>query len=71
MSGNTRDFLVELGTEELPPKSLKNLRDAFAAGIRDGLQKAASAMAPCTPTRRRVVWRWWWKRCWSSSRTAR
>jgi len=37
---NSRDFLVELGTEELPPKSLKNLRDAFAAGIRDGLTKA-------------------------------
>lgn len=37
---NNRDFLVELGTEELPPKSLKALRDAFAAGIRDGLAKA-------------------------------
>lgn len=36
----TRDFLVELGTEELPPKSLKGLRDAFVAGIRDGLAKA-------------------------------
>ena len=27
----TRDFLVELGTEELPPKSLRTLELAFAA----------------------------------------
>jgi len=36
----TKDFLVELGCEELPPKSLKNLRDEFAQGIRAGLEKA-------------------------------
>ena len=28
-----RDLLVEIGTEELPPKALKRLRDAFAAGV--------------------------------------
>jgi glycyl-tRNA synthetase beta chain len=33
------DFLVELGTEELPPKALRNLRDAFAQGIADGLEQ--------------------------------
>jgi glycyl-tRNA synthetase beta chain len=29
----TADFLVEVGTEELPPKSLKTLMDAFAANL--------------------------------------
>ena len=29
-----RDFLVEIGTEELPPKSLFALTEAFADGIR-------------------------------------
>ena len=27
------DLLIELGTEELPPKALRALRDAFAAGV--------------------------------------
>ena len=30
---STRDFLVEIGTEELPPKALKKLSQAFGAGI--------------------------------------
>lgn len=34
------DFLVELGTEELPPKALKTLGDAFCEGIEKGLQAA-------------------------------
>ncbi|WP_154618393.1 glycine--tRNA ligase subunit beta, partial [Pseudomonas syringae] len=33
-------FLVELGTEELPPKALNTLADAFLAGIEKGLQTA-------------------------------
>lgn len=37
---STADFLVELGTEELPPKALTQLRDAFAAGISKGLKDA-------------------------------
>jgi glycyl-tRNA synthetase beta chain len=37
----TASLLVELLTEELPPKALKKLGDAFAHGIRDGLMKAA------------------------------
>ncbi len=37
---NTQDFLVELGTEELPPKALKSLGDAFLAGVEKGLQDA-------------------------------
>lgn len=37
---SSRDFLVELGTEELPPKSLFALADAFAQGIGKGLAAA-------------------------------
>lgn len=36
----TNDLLVEIGTEELPPKALPQLSAAFEAGIRDGLAKA-------------------------------
>lgn len=35
---STRDFLVELGTEELPPKALKTLGEAFLGGIEKGLK---------------------------------
>lgn len=41
---STRDFLVELGTEELPPKALKNLSNAFAQGIEQGLKDAGLTM---------------------------
>ena len=37
---STRDLLVEIGTEELPPKALKGLSEAFAAGVVDGLKAA-------------------------------
>src|ERR1700675_4100480 len=37
---SAQDFLVELGTEELPPKALNVLGDAFLAGIEKGLQAA-------------------------------
>ncbi|AXM97296.1 glycine--tRNA ligase subunit beta [Pseudomonas plecoglossicida] len=37
---SAQDFLVELGTEELPPKALATLGDAFLAGIERGLQAA-------------------------------
>jgi glycyl-tRNA synthetase beta chain len=37
---SAQDFLVELGTEELPPKALNTLADAFLAGIEKGLQAA-------------------------------
>ncbi len=40
MSVTTRDFLVEIGTEELPPKSLLALSAAFADGIAKGLDTA-------------------------------
>lgn len=34
------DLLVELGTEELPPKALTTLRDAFAGSVIEGLAAA-------------------------------
>lgn len=33
-------FLVEIGTEELPPKALKSLYESFASGIENGLRSA-------------------------------
>ncbi|MBY5994212.1 glycine--tRNA ligase subunit beta [Ferrimonas balearica] len=33
-------FLVEIGTEELPPKALRTLAESFAANLTDGLAKA-------------------------------
>lgn len=35
-----RDLLVEIGTEELPPKALKKLSAAFTQAVVDGLNKA-------------------------------
>lgn len=39
----TRDLLIEIGTEELPPKALTKLSAAFEKGVIDGLQKAELA----------------------------
>ncbi len=44
---STQDFLVELGTEELPPKALKKLSDAFTQGIIAGLDSAQLAYGDC------------------------
>jgi len=44
-----RDFLVELGTEELPPKSLLTLAAAFADGIAKGLTDAGLAHKTVEP----------------------
>ena len=38
---NTKDLLIEIGTEELPPKALKKLSDAFTAGVVAGLKDAS------------------------------
>ena len=35
-----QNLLIELGTEELPPKALLKLSDGFTSGIVDGLKKA-------------------------------
>ncbi|EIJ43281.1 glycyl-tRNA synthetase, tetrameric type, beta subunit [Beggiatoa alba B18LD] len=34
----TQDLLIEIGTEELPPKHLKTLSEAFLSGICEGLE---------------------------------
>ncbi len=53
------DFLVELGTEELPPKALKDLMNAFAGGLADGLTegrlKYKKVTAHASPRRLAVV----------------
>ena len=54
-------LLIELGTEELPPKALDELAAAFVNGIREGLAKrgitadVAQAKAYCSP-RRLAAW---------------
>jgi glycyl-tRNA synthetase beta chain len=43
MSAASQDFLVEVGTEELPPLALPELERAFAGGIRSGLAELGIA----------------------------
>ena len=54
-----RDLLIEIGTEELPPKALSDLAAAFEQGVRDGLEKAGLPHAGirrfATPRRLAVV----------------
>ena len=54
-----RDFLVELGTEELPPTALWGLQQAFAAGVGAGLAKAGldngEVVSYATPRRLAVL----------------
>ena len=38
---DTKDILIEIGTEELPPKALRILSDAFTKGVVDGLKDAS------------------------------
>ena len=49
-SVGTRDLLVELFVEELPPKALKRLGEAFATGLADGLTKRGLASAGSVAT---------------------
>ena len=37
----TKDILIEIGTEELPPKALKTLSNAFTSGVITGLKDAS------------------------------
>ncbi|MEZ5462685.1 glycine--tRNA ligase subunit beta [Dokdonella sp.] len=62
MSANMKPatLLVEIGTEELPPRSLDALAQAFAANLLDGLAKAgismnAEATRTCCSPRRLAV----------------
>jgi glycyl-tRNA synthetase beta chain len=54
-----RDFLAEIGTEELPPKALRGLEEAFASGVRAGLDKAGlehgEVVSYATPRRLAVL----------------
>jgi glycyl-tRNA synthetase beta chain len=53
------DFLVELGTEELPPLALPELERAFAAGIRAGFAEAGvphGELRSFATPRRLAVW---------------
>ncbi|MGH7749743.1 MAG: glycine--tRNA ligase subunit beta, partial [Candidatus Dormibacteria bacterium] len=54
-----RDFLLEIGTEELPPKALPGLQHALVAGLAAELDKAGLAHGElvgfATP-RRLAVW---------------
>ena len=56
-AASAASLLIELGTEELPPKALDELAAAFAAGIGDGLARRgiatdpAGAQAYCSPRR--------------------
>lgn len=43
---STRNLLIEIGTEELPPTALRKLRDAFAQGITSGLAENGLAHGP-------------------------
>ena len=46
---DAQDLLVELGTEELPPKALKTLSDAFVREMAAGLAGAELSLAGVTP----------------------
>jgi len=60
-SASDASLLIELGTEELPPKSLDELAAAFAAGVCAGLSKreitadTAGAKVYCSPRRLAVL----------------
>lgn len=41
MPTQTKDLLIEIGTEELPPKALKTLSNAFTSGVVSGLKEAS------------------------------
>ncbi len=52
-SNTTKSLLVELGTEELPPKALKRLGERFGAGIVEWLDAAGFVDADAP------AWRWY------------
>jgi glycyl-tRNA synthetase beta chain len=61
VSATKKSLLIELGTEELPPKALDELAAAFADGICEGLKKRgvdadlANAKTYCSPRRLAVL----------------
>jgi len=58
-AGAARDFLFEIGTEELPPKALLSFQDSLVAHLTAGLDKAGLAHGEVTgyaTPRRLAVW---------------
>ena len=53
----TQNFLVEIGTEELPPKALKTLATSFADNVEAELNQAGLTSIKSNGLRHRVVWR--------------
>jgi glycyl-tRNA synthetase beta chain len=55
----TKDFLVEVGCAELPPKALRGLSEAFTAGVKSGLDAAGLTYTRIIPfvTPRRLALR--------------
>jgi glycyl-tRNA synthetase beta chain len=59
MRAEQRDFLVEIGTEELPPKALLELSQAFVTGLKAGLLQAGlnhGESLPFATPRRLAIW---------------
>ena len=58
-SAASADFLVEIGTEELPPRALLDLQAAFTSGLESALRKARlncnSLQSFATPRRLAVL----------------
>ncbi|MGQ0656955.1 MAG: glycine--tRNA ligase subunit beta [Chromatiales bacterium] len=58
-ANQTDDLLIEIGTEELPPKALRQLAEALAAGLDSGLEAAglshAAVRSFATPRRLAVL----------------
>ncbi len=57
-TGERHDLLIEIGTEELPPKALHRLATAFCDGIGEGLTKAGlefTSIRPFATPRRLAV----------------
>lgn len=56
---SARDLLIEIGTEELPPKALRSLSLAFESGIKSGLDKSSLSYTAirrfATPRRLAVI----------------
>jgi len=54
-----KDLLIEIGTEELPPKALQRLSDAFTRGVAEGLKNAGlligNVQSYATPRRLAVL----------------
>ena len=53
------DLLIELGCEELPPKALDTIREAFFQSVKDGLEKNSIEFAEkgsaCFSSPRRIA----------------